>query len=78
MYRLQKVMFLALEITNSKCIAGSRINGGLTKIPIVLGGESNSYFLKDSLVWSWLWDLLHFWSLSQPSGYLPFPDARLP
>lgn len=34
-------------------------------------------FLKDGLLLSWLWDLLHFWSLPHPAGYFPFADARI-
>lgn len=32
-------MFLAMEITDSTCSAGSHVNKGVTKIQVALGGE---------------------------------------
>lgn len=42
--RLQRVTFIAMEITDSTCSTGSHINKGLTEIQAALGVEWNSFF----------------------------------
>lgn len=42
--RLQRVTFIAMQITDSTCSTGSHINKGLTEIQAALGVEWNSFF----------------------------------